>query len=180
MSDAGDHKPVRPVRPANKRGVARLGAVQALYQMDISGSPFSDVIAEYSAFRLGKEVDEVQYLDADEQWFRKIVTGVVEHQRKLDPYIHTALAEDWPLKRIDNLLRAILRAGAYELLDRKDVPVRVVLSEYIDVAKAFYEDEEPRLVNGVLDRLAHELRADELDKKSGSASDDSKDADKAD
>jgi transcription antitermination protein NusB len=163
---ADPDKPVaKTVRPANKRGVARLAAVQALYQMDVGGAPLTSVISEFTAFRLGKEIDGAQYRDADEQWFKKNVTGVVEDQKLLDPFIHTALAEDWPLKRIDSLLRAILRSGAYELLRRKDVPAKVIISEYIDVTKAFFEDDEPGLVNGVLDRLAHELRDAELDTK---------------
>lgn len=155
----------KTVRPANKRGVARLAAVQALYQMELGGAPLTSVISEFTAFRLGKEIDGEQYRDADEQWFKQIVAGVVEDQKFLDPYIHTALTEDWPLRRIDSLLRAILRCGSYELLRRKDVPARVIISEYIDVAKAFFEDDEPGLVNGVLDRLAHELRETELDAK---------------
>ncbi|WP_417684253.1 transcription antitermination factor NusB [Roseibium sp.] len=153
----------REARPANKRGAARLAAAQALYQMDVGGTPASSVISEFTAFRLGKELDGEQYRDADEQWFASIVRGVVADQKFLDPFIHTALTEDWPLKRIDSLLRAILRAGAYELLRRKDVPPKVIISEYIDVAKAFYQDDEPGLVNGILDRLAHDLRNSELD-----------------
>jgi N utilization substance protein B len=153
----------RSVRPANKRGAARLGAVQALYQMDVGGASLDGVIGEFTAFRLGKELDGELYREADEQWFSDIVKGVVEDQKFLDPFIHTALAEDWPLKRIDSLLRAILRCGSYELLRRKDVPARVIISEYIDVAKAFFEDDEPGLVNGVLDRLAHDLRNAEFD-----------------
>ncbi len=151
------------VRPANKRGVARLAAVQALYQMDVGGAPLTSVISEFTAFRLGKEIDGAQYRDADEQWFKQIVAGVVEDQKFLDPYIHTALEKDWPLKRIDSLLRAILRSGSFELLRRKDVPPKVIISEYIDVAKAFFEEDEPGLVNGVLDRLAHELRGPEFE-----------------
>lgn len=153
----------KSVRPANKRGAARLGAVQALYQMDVGGASLEGVISEFTAFRLGKELDGELYREADEQWFSDIVKGVVEDQKFLDPFIHTALTEDWPLKRIDSLLRAILRCGSYELLRRKDVPARVIISEYIDVAKAFFEDDEPGLVNGVLDRLAHDLRNAEFD-----------------
>jgi len=153
----------KAARPANKRGAARLGAVQALYQMDVGGAGLNDVISEFTTFRLGKELDGEQYREADEQWFKDIVKGVVGDQKFLDPFIHTALAEDWPLKRIDSLLRAILRCGSYELLRRKDVPARVIISEYIDVAKAFFEDDEPGLVNGVLDRLAHDLRKAEFD-----------------
>ncbi|WP_417666892.1 transcription antitermination factor NusB [Roseibium sp.] len=154
---------VREVRPANKRGAARLAAAQALYQMDVGGVSATSVINEFTAFRLGKELDGEQYRDADPQWFKDIVKGVVADQKFLDPFIHTALNEGWPLKRIDSLLRAILRAGAFELLRRKDVPPKVIISEYIDVAKAFYQDDEPGLVNGILDRLAHDLRNSELD-----------------
>jgi N utilization substance protein B len=153
----------KTVRPANKRGVARLAAVQALYQMDVGEASLTSVISEFTAFRLGKEIDGAQYRDADEQWFKQIVAGVVEDQKYLDPFIHTALTEGWPLKRIDSLLRAILRCGSFELLRRKDVPAKVIISEYIDVAKAFFEYDEPGLVNGVLDRLAHELRGTEFD-----------------
>jgi transcription antitermination protein NusB len=165
MTDKVDQtKPEKTApRPANKRGVARLGAVQALYQMEVGGVSLADVISEFTAFRLGKELDGEQYRDADEQWFKDIVKGVVADQKFLDPFIHTALMEGWPLKRIDSLLRAILRSGAFELLRRKDVPARVIISEYIDVSKAFFEEDEPKLVNGVLDRLAHDLRNDEFD-----------------
>ncbi len=152
----------REIRPANKRGAARLAAVQALYQMDVGGAQLADVLGEFQLYRLGKELDGDQYREADADWFRELVTGVVAEQRSIDPRIHTALAEDWPLRRVDTTLRAILRAGTFELLKRKDVPARVVINEYIDVAKAFYEDDEPRLVNGVLDRLAHQLRPEEF------------------
>jgi len=145
-------------RPANKRGAARLAAVQALYQMDVAGSGIMEVIAEYENFRLGKEIDGAQYAAADPQWFRAIVSGVVEKQTTLDPMIRAALTEDWPLSRLDSTLRAILRAGAWELSARSDVPVAVVVSEYLDIAKAFYSDDEPKLVNAVLDRLARRIR----------------------
>ncbi|MCX2723298.1 transcription antitermination factor NusB [Roseibium salinum] len=167
---ADPEQPAKTVRPANKRGVARLAAVQALYQMDVGGASLASVISEFTAFRLGKEIDGAQYREADEQWFKNIVSGVVHDQKFLDPYIHTALTEDWPLKRIDSLLRAILRSGSYELLRRKDVPAKVIISEYIDVAKAFFEDDEPGLVNGVLDRLAHELRDAEFDARDADGS----------
>ncbi len=147
-------------RTANKRGVARLAAVQALYQMDVAGTGVMEVVAEYEAFRLGKEVDGAQYLDADPQWFRAIVAGVVDEQLRLDPMIHQALTEDWPLSRLDSTLRAILRAGAWELKTRKDVPTAVIVSEYVDIAKAFYAEDEPKLVNAVLDRLAFVIRGE--------------------
>lgn len=152
-------------RPANQRGAARLAAVQALYQLEIGGGDLLEVVQEFEAFRLGKELDGFEYRQADAGWFRDIVGGVVADQRTIDPMVHTALVEDWPLKRVDATLRAILRCGTYELLKRGDVPGRVIISEYIDVARAFFEDDEPRLVNGVLDRIAHEARPDEFPKE---------------
>ncbi|EJF88850.1 transcription antitermination factor NusB [Bartonella tamiae] len=147
------------VRTANKRGAARLAAVQALYQMDVAGTGVMETAAEYEAFRLGQEVDGNQYLDADPQWFRIIISGVVKEQKTLDPLIRKRLPEDWPLSRIDSTLRAILRAGLWEIKSRKDVPVAVIVNEYVDIAKAFFDGEEPRLVNAVLDRLAKDLRS---------------------
>jgi N utilization substance protein B len=155
-------RPATDVKPANKRGTARLAAVQAIYQMEIAGSELGDVIAEFETYRLGKEIDGMEFREADPAFFRDIVSGIVREQRRIDPAVHLALVEDWPLKRIDVTLRAILRAGAYELIARKDVPARVVITEYIDVAKAFFVEDEPGIVNGVLDRLARELRGDEL------------------
>lgn len=153
-----DAQPV--IRQANKRGAARLAAVQALYQMDVVGSGVLETAAEYEAFRLGKEVDGAQYREADAQWFRAILSGVVENQKALDPMIRQSLAEDWPLSRLDSTLRAILRAGVYELMKRADVPVAVIVSEYVDIAKAFYTEDEPKIVNAVLDRVARRVRGE--------------------
>ncbi len=152
----------REVKPANQRGLARLAAVQALYQMELGGTQLSDIVAEYQTFRLGKELDGEQYRDADAGWFRDLMHGVVAEQREIDPRVHTALARDWPLKRIDSILRATLRAGVFELIRRKDVPARVVISEYVEVAKAFFSEDEPRMVNAVLDRIARDLRPEEF------------------
>ena len=149
-------------RPANQRGAARLAAVQALYQMDLGGATLPDVLAEFESYRLGKEIDGEQYRDADAAFFRDLVTGVVRDQRELDPAIHAVLVSDWPLPRIDTTLRAILRSGAYELECRPDVPARVVISEYVDVAKAFFDVDVPGMVNGVLDALARVLRPAEF------------------
>jgi N utilization substance protein B len=148
------------VRQANKRGVARLAAVQALYQMDVTGSGLLETTAEYESFRLGKEVDGTLYREADAQWFRAILAGVVENQKAVDPLIGQSLPEDWPLSRLDSTLRAILRAGTYELMKRGDVPVAVIVSEYVDIAKAFYEEDEPKLVNAVLDRVSRRVRGE--------------------
>ncbi|KAB0680713.1 transcription antitermination factor NusB [Aureimonas leprariae] len=155
-----DTAPSRPVRPANKRGAARLAAVQALYQMDVGGTGLLETVAEYETTRLGQEIDGETYREADAAWFRDIVSGVVRSQKTLDPMIHTSLTADWPLSRLDTTLRAILRAGAYEVLNRKDVPTAVIVSEYVDVARAFFAEEEPRLVNAVLDRIARRSRGE--------------------
>ncbi|MBO6918498.1 MAG: transcription antitermination factor NusB [Rhizobiaceae bacterium] len=160
MSDDASNTGENPeIKPANKRGVARLAAVQALYQLDMSGEHVSEVIADFRSNRLGSEMDGDQYRDADADWFNLIVKGVVAQQLALDPEIHGVLTDDWPLSRIDSTLRAILRAGAFELNDRKDVPTAVIINEYVDIARAFFEeDDEPKLVNAVLDRLARKYR----------------------
>jgi N utilization substance protein B len=152
----------RGTRPANQRGAARLAAVQALYQLDIAGTTLPEVLAEFESFRLGREVDGEQYREADAAYFREIVGGVVREQRTLDPEVHGALTPGWPLQRIDATLRAILRAGAYELTARPDVPGRVVVSEYVDVARAFFDADVAGMVNAVLDALARKLRPAEF------------------
>ena len=145
-------------RKANRRGAARLAAVQALYQMDVGGTGVLEIVAEYETHRLGQEIDGDTYLKADASWFRSIVSGVVRDQRQLDPLIGTALQDDWALSRLDSTVRAILRAGTFELRERKDVPIAVIVTEYVEIAKAFFEDEEPKLVNAVLDRIAKQVR----------------------
>src|SRR5438093_1067873 len=150
-------------RKANQRGAARLAAVQALYQMDIAGTGVNDILAEFEGYWIGQEVEGNQYLPAEAAFFREVVGGVVREQRNLDPLIDAALAQSWPLKRIEAILRAVLRAGAFELGHRRDVPARVVVSEYVDVANAFVEREETGMVNAVLDQLARQLRAAEFE-----------------
>ena len=157
QATGGDGK---AARQANKRGAARLAAVQALYQMDVAGSGLLEIAAEYEAFRLGKEIDGATYREADAQWFRAILSGVVENQKTVDPVIRASLTEDWPLSRLDSTLRAILRAGVYELMKRADVPVAVIVSEYVDIARAFYDEDEPKLVNAVLDRVSRRIRGE--------------------
>src|SRR3954447_7239876 len=152
-------------KPA-ERSAARLAAVQALYQMDVSGKGVIDALAEFEAFWLGREVEGIEFQPSDTGFFRDILSGVVNNQRTIDVAVDKALAQGWPLARIEAVLRAILRAGGYELMFRKDVPARVVITEYVDVAHSFYGEDEPGLVNAVLDTLAREVRAGELDKKS--------------
>ena len=149
-------------RKANRRGAARLAAVQALYQMDVAGTPLHEILAQFESHWIGREVEGEQYLPAEAAFFRDIVSGVLREQLRLDPMIDAALQRGWPLKRVEAVLRAALRAGAYELDHRKDVPARVIVSEYVDVAHAFVEGEETGMVNAVLDQLARELRGPEF------------------
>lgn len=149
-------------RKANRRGAARLAAVQALYQMEIAGTGVNDILAEFESHWIGREVEGAQYLPAEAAFFRDIVSGVLREQRKLDPLVDNALARGWPLKRVDAIIRAVLRAGAYELGHRSDVPARVVVSEYVDVANAFVDDDETGMVNAVLDHIARGSRVDEF------------------
>jgi transcription antitermination protein NusB len=146
-----------------KRSASRLGAVQALYQMDIAGAQLPDVFAEFESFWLGREVEGASYKPAEIAFFRDVLEGVVREQRALDKDVDAALASGWPLKRIEAILRAVLRAGAYELRHRKDVPARVVITEYVDVAHAFVDKEEAGMANAVLDALAREYRAEEFE-----------------
>jgi len=149
--------PGLPTRPANQRGAARLAAVQALYQMDVGRQSLEDTLSQFSAHMLGREVEGEQYLPADADFFRQIVTGVIKSQLDIDPTIDNALSNDWPVGRIDATLRAILRAAAFELLRRRDIPAGVVITEYVDVAKAFYEDDAPGMVHAVLDAIAKQV-----------------------
>src|SRR5438445_5118408 len=161
----GKKRPIKkPDRKANQRGAARLAAVQALYQMDIAGTGINDILAEFESHWMGQEVEGNQYLPAEAAFFREVVGGVVREQRNLDPLIDAALAQSWPLKRIEAILRAVLRAGAYELDQRRDVPARVVVSEYVDVANAFLAREETGMINAVLDQIARQLRSAEFEK----------------
>ncbi len=153
----------RPVSKANKRGAARLAAVQALYQMDVAGSDLATTLDEFEAHRLGGDIEGDRLIGADVPFFRDLVSGVVRMQRRVDTDIDAALEKGWPLKRIDLTLRAVLRAGVYELIERRDVPPRVVISEYVDIARAFFEDgDEPGIVNAILDSIARRDRAKEL------------------
>ncbi|TDR94104.1 transcription antitermination factor NusB [Enterovirga rhinocerotis] len=153
-------------KPA-ERSAARLAAVQALYQMDVSGKGVMDAMAEFEAFWIGREVEGVEFKQAENSFFRALLAGVVEQQRAIDPLVDRALSAGWPLTRVEAVLRAILRAGAYELAFLKDVPAKVVISEYVDVAHGFYGEDEPGLVNGVLDAIAREVRPGELGDRPG-------------
>ena len=158
---AADAKRKRSDREVS-RSSARLGAVQALYQMDIAGTDFTEVLAQFGAGRMGETFEDGECGEADFDFLKDIVEGVVREQHGIDRAIEDHLAATWTLGRLDSTLRAVLRAGAYELMFRADVPARVSITEYVDVAHAFFEAEEPRVVNGVLDALARAHRAGEF------------------
>jgi N utilization substance protein B len=155
-----------PPRPSGrKRSAARLAAVQALYQVEMSGAlptlgEIDRVVRDFLRHRVGHNGED-EFAELDERLFGEIVKGTILRLSDLDGMLRSTLAEEWPLDRLEAILRAILRAGTFEMLERRDVPALVVISEYIDVAHAFFGGKEPALVNGVLDRLAHVLRPDE-------------------
>ncbi len=156
-SKGGTHGEGAPARSA-----ARLAAVQALYQMEASGQGVETTIREFQDYRLGGNIDGAQMHDADAKFFADILRGAVEAQNRLDPYLERQLAAGWKLSRLDATARAVLRAGLYEMIRRPDVPYKVVINEYLDIANAFFEGEEPGFINGVLDAAAREARSDEL------------------
>ena len=147
---------------ATERSAARLAAVQALYQMDVTGKTLPDIFAEFETFWIGMEVEGEQYNPAELAFFRDILSGVLKDQGPLDRTIDATLVAGWPLARVDSVMRATLRGGAYELKKRKDIPARVVIKEYVDVAGAFFGPDESGMINAVLDGMARQLRADEF------------------
>jgi N utilization substance protein B len=148
---------------ASRRRLARLAAVQALYQLQLNpGIGPEAVIREFVRDRLGREIDGELYGEADVELFADIVGGVAGDRERLDETLSAALSEEWPLGRLETILRVILEAGAYELARRPDIPPRVTMSEYVGIAHAFFSGSEPGLANGVLDHLARTLRGTEL------------------
>jgi N utilization substance protein B len=149
--------------PKQARSVARLAAVQALYQMEVSSAGAEAVIREFSEHRFDRDLpgdgeESVTLAQADEAFFADLVRGVVGAQREVDAAIARRLASGWRLERLDATARAILRAGAYELTHRPDVPTEVVIDEYVELAKSFFEGPEPGFVNGALDAVAQDVR----------------------
>ena len=157
------------------RTAARMAAVQALYQMDMAGTDLNDVIDEFLRLRFpgrdqqGDDNKDAMPPGADRIFFADILRGVLRRQREIDPLVDDQLATGWRLVRVDAILRAVLRAGVCELLERPDVPARVVINEYINVAHFFFSEDEPRVVNGVLDKIARKFRAPEFEAKRGQA-----------
>ena len=140
------------------RSAARLGAVQALYQLTATGEPVSLVIAEFLDWRLGQEIDGDKYAPADEELFQDIVAGVAQRLTEIDRGLADSLQGSLSLTRMESLIVAILRAGAYELIGRPDMPTAVVINEYVELAHAFYDQKEPGMVNGILDKVAKTVR----------------------
>ena len=147
---------------ATERSAARLAAVQALYQMDVTGKTLPDIFAEFETFWIGREVEGDQYNPAQLAFFRDILSGVLKDQEPLDRAINATLVAGWPLARVDSVMRATLRGGAYELKKRRDIPARVVIKEYVDVAGAFFGPDESGMINAVLDGMARQYRAAEF------------------
>ena len=144
---------------SRSRSAARLAAVQALYQHEMEGTPLPRLLHEFHEHRLGATIEDARYHEAEQDFFDDIVTGADARRPEIDQLISDRLAEGWSLERLDRPMRAILRAGAYELVARPDVPVGSVISEYVDVAHAFYDKRESGFVNGLLDAIAKAARA---------------------
>ncbi|HEY1506491.1 MAG TPA: transcription antitermination factor NusB [Stellaceae bacterium] len=162
-----ENKPDQPKRaPAaesgRRRTASRLAAVQALYQIDLTGTSPTTAIIEFTRHNLGGNAPDESFGEADEQLFAELVEGTAARREDIDRGLSSALSADWPLGRLEIILRAILRVAVYELLARPDVPARVIISEYLDIAHAFFAGKEPGLVNGVLDRLARSIRSEGL------------------
>jgi N utilization substance protein B len=144
---------------SRSRSAARLAAVQALYQQEMEGTPLPRLLKEFHDHRLGATIEDETYHEAERDFFDDIVTGADARREEIDALISGRLAEGWTLERLDRAMRAILRAGAYELVARADVPVASVITEYVDVAHAFYDKRESGFVNGLLDAIAKETRS---------------------
>ena len=144
------------------RAAARLNATQALYQMEVAAKGINEILAEFETHWIGREIEGDQYKPAELEFFRDVLNGVLHDQVAIDQLIDATLARGWPLARVEAVMRAVLRAATYELKKRKDIPGRVVITEYVDVAAAFLGREETGMINAVLDKVARELRAEEF------------------
>ncbi len=143
---------------SKSRSAARLAAVQALYQLDMEKSGIAKLLAEFHAHRLGAEIEDVQYVEAEVSFFDDVVSGVDARRTEIDTMVESKLGEQWKIGRIDKTMLQILRAGTYELIARPDVPVATVIAEYIDVAHAFFDAKDAKFVNGLLDSVAKDAR----------------------
>src|SRR5690606_27738735 len=143
---------------AKSRSAARLAAVQALYQRQMEATPLAKLLDEFHQHRLGREIEDVHYADAEVDFFDDVVSGTIAREDEIDALLRERLTQGWSLDRLDKTLLQILRAGAYELLARADVPTGSAISEYVDVAHAFFDEREAKFVNGVLDAVAKAVR----------------------
>ncbi len=140
------------------RSAARLAAVQALYQFQMEKTPLARLLDEFHQHRLGREIEDVHYADAEIAFFDDLVRGAIARAEEIDATITSKLAEGWSIARLDKTMVQILRVGTYELLARADVPTAAAISEYVDVAHAFFEEREAKFVNGLLDAVAKQVR----------------------
>ena len=140
------------------RSAARLAAVQALYQHQMEGTALARLLNEFHQHRLGREIEDEQYAEADVDFFDDVVSGAIARRDEIDALLTERLAQGWSIARLDKTMLQILRAGAYELLARPDIPVGTAISEYVDVAHAFFDEREAKFVNGVLDAVAKAVR----------------------
>ncbi|ADL01200.1 transcription antitermination factor NusB [Brevundimonas subvibrioides] len=145
-------------RQRRARTVARLAAVQALYQMELAGEGVETVITEFSNHRFDADIEGEPLAEADEAYFADVVRGVIQSQREIDASVKARLASNWRLERLDATLRALLRCGAWELAHRTDVPKEIVIDEYVELAKAFFDEAEAKFVNAALDGVARDVR----------------------
>lgn len=143
---------------AQSRSAARLAAVQALYQHEMEGTPLAPLLHEFHQHRIGAIIEDAEYAEADVAFFDDVVKGALARLPEIDAAIVARLASGWTLDRLDRTMKAILRAGAYELIARGDVPVGAVVSEYVDVAKAFFDGREAGFANGLLDAIGKDVR----------------------
>lgn len=143
---------------SQSRSAARLAAVQALYQHTMEGTALTKLLDEFHQHRLGREIEDDQYADAEVDFFDDLVKGTIAQMEEIDALVEERLADGWSVKRLDKTMLQILRAGSYELMARKDVPTGSAISEYVDVAKAFFDDREAKFVNGILDAVGKQVR----------------------
>ena len=148
----------KPASRSRRRSAARLAAVQALYQRQMEGTPLARLLDEFHQHRLGHEIEDEQYVRAEVEFFDDVVSGVIAREEEIDAQLAERLSSDWRLDRLDKTLLQILRAGAYELLARADVPTSAAISEYLDVTHAFFDKGDARFANGVLDAVAKAVR----------------------
>ena len=158
-SDYGARPMSRTAARTKARAAARLAAVQALYQHEMEGTAIPVLLHEFHQHRLGATIEDVEYAEADVTFFDDLVKGVTARSGEIDTLVEAKLSAGWTLERLDKPMKAILRAGCYELLARDDVPVGAAISSYVDVAHAFYQKREAGFVNGLLDNIAKDVRA---------------------